>query len=152
MVHGSASTQFTSPRARDVLLNGRPVFHVPIPARVIQADRRMHRRITIPEISAPVVTFSLPGGRQIKGRLADMSATGIGVIGFSANEKVHTGTEVQNCVIHLDDGKQMLVDLKIRHAAMLKDAYGRPTHRIGFRLASRPREFSDLLKAFTVEL
>jgi c-di-GMP-binding flagellar brake protein YcgR len=152
VAHGADSTQFTSPRARDVLLAGRPVFQVPIPARVIQADRRLHRRITVPQISAPVVTFSLPGGRQVKGRLADMSATGIGVIGFAADEKVRTGTEVQDCVIQLDDGKQMVVDLKIRHAALLKGANGKPTHRIGFRLASRPKDFSDLLKAFTVDL
>jgi c-di-GMP-binding flagellar brake protein YcgR len=150
--HGGDRLQFTTPRVRDVLLDGRPVFHVPIPSQMIQADRRMHRRITIPQISAPIVVFSLPDGRKIKGRLADMSAGGIGVIAFAADEKMRIGSMVHNCVIQLSEGKQVLVDLEIRHAALVKGADGRPRYRIGFRLASRPKEFSDLLNAFTVEL
>lgn len=150
--HRGERSQFTSPRVHDVLLDGRPVFQVPIPSRVIQGDRRMHRRIEIPQVSAPIVVFSLPDGRIVKGRLADMSAGGIGVIGFASNQKVRTGTTIQNCLIQLNDGKRVLVDLEIRHAAILKGPGGKPMHRIGFRLASRPKEFSDLLNAFTVEL
>jgi c-di-GMP-binding flagellar brake protein YcgR len=148
--HGGERSQFTSPRVRDILLEGRPVFHVPIPSRLIQADRRMHRRIEIPKISAPVVILKLPDGRQIKGRLADMSAGGIGVIGLASDKRVSTGTLVNNCLIQLSDGKSVLVDLEIRHSAILKGSNGKTTHRIGFRLVSRPKEFSDLLNAFTV--
>ena len=32
------------------------------------------------------------------------------------------------------------------------DADGKLVHRIGFSLASKPKEFSDLLNAFTVEI
>jgi len=149
--HAGERSQFTSPRVRDVLLDGRPVFHAPIPARVIQADRRLHRRIQVPQISAPVVIFKLPDGRPVKGRLADMSAGGIGVIGLASDQRLRTGTLVHNCLIQLNDGKSLLVDLEIRHSAILRSADGRPTHRIGFRLVSRPTEFSELLKAFTVE-
>lgn len=148
--HGGERSQFTSPRVRDILLDGRPVFHVPIPSRIIQADRRLHRRIEIPKISAPIVVFKLPDGRQVKGRLADMSAGGIGVIGLASDRMVQTGTLVHNCLIYLSDGKSVMVDLEIRHSAILKGSSGKATHRIGFRLVSRPKEFSDLLNAFTV--
>ena len=148
--HGGERSQFTSTRVRDILLDGRPVFHVPIPSRIIQADRRLHRRIEIPKISAPIVVFKLPDGSQVKGRLADMSAGGIGVIGLASDRMVQTGTLVHNCLIYLSDGKSVMVDLEIRHSAILKGSSGKATHRIGFRLVSRPKEFSDLLNAFTV--
>jgi c-di-GMP-binding flagellar brake protein YcgR len=148
--HGGERSQFTAPRVHDALLEGRPVFHVSIPSRIVQADRRLHRRIQIPKVSAPVVIFKLPDGRQVKGRLADMSAGGIGVIGLASDKRVDTGTMVHNCLIQLSDGKSVLVDLEIRHAAILKGSNGKSTHRIGFRLLSRPKDFSDLLNAFTV--
>jgi c-di-GMP-binding flagellar brake protein YcgR len=150
--NGSGQSQFSSPRVRDVLLDGKPVFHIPIPERVVEADRRAHHRIKIPQISAPVVTFSLPDGRKAKGRLADMSAGGIGVIGLATDLKVRSETEIRNCLIELNDGERLLVDLKIRHARASVDTEGKVTHRVGFSLASRPKEFSDLLKAFTVDL
>jgi len=148
--HGGERSQFTTPRVRDILLDGRPVFHVPIPTRIVQGDRRLHRRIEIPQISAPVVIFNLPDGRQVKGRLADMSAGGIGVMGLASDKRVDTGTLVHDCLIQLSNGKSVLVDLEIRHSAILKGSNGKSTHRIGFRLVSRPKEFSDLLNAFTV--
>ena len=150
--NGSGQSQFSCPRVCDVLLDGKPVFHIPIPERVVEADRRAHHRIKIPQISAPVVTFSLPDGRKAKGRLTDMSAGGIGVIGLAADLKVRSETEIRNCLIELNDGERLLVDLKIRHARASVDTEGKVTHRVGFSLASRPKEFSALLKAFTVDL
>ena len=149
---GSGNMQFSSPRIRDVLLEGKPVFHVPIPKRVVQADRRLHHRIEIPRISAPVVIFNLPDGRKAKGRLADMSAGGIGVIGLAADLKVRPGTVIRNCLIQLGDGGRVIVDVQIRHARAVMGTEGKLMHRVGFSLASRPEEFSDLLKAFTIEL
>lgn len=149
---GPAKSQFSSPRVSDVLLDGKPVFHIPIPDRVVQADRRLHQRIKIPQISAPMVIFNLPDGRKAEGRLADMSAGGIGVIGLAADLKVSSGTVVHNCLIRLNNGERVLVDLEIRHAAVVVGADGKLMHRVGFSLVSRPQEFSDLLQAFTVNL
>ena len=150
--NGSGQSEFSSPRVRDVLLDGKPVFHIPIPERVVEADRRLHNRIKIPQISAPVVTFRLPDGRKATGQLADMSAGGIGVIGLAADLKVRSETEIRNCLIELNDSERLVVDLKIRHARPFVDAEGKVTHRVGFSIASRPKEFSELLKAFTVDL
>jgi len=148
---GSAKSQFSSPRIRDVLLNGQPVFQIPIPDRIVQADRRLHQRVKIPEVSAPVVVVTLPDGRKAEGRLADMSAGGIGVIGLAADLKIKPGTIIRNCLILLDDNERVVVDLEIRHGRVAMSADGRLMHHVGFSLASRPKEFSDLLKAFTVE-
>ena len=149
--NGAAKSQFTSARVRDVLLNGKPVFHIPIPDRVVQCDRRLHKRFKIPEVSAPVVRFNLPDGRKAMGQLADISAGGIGVIGLAADLKVGSGTLIHNCLIELNDGAKVLVDLEIRHAAAQMGANGKLMHRVGFALASRPKEFADLLSAFTVD-
>ncbi|NIO39445.1 MAG: hypothetical protein GTO41_04100 [Burkholderiales bacterium] len=152
MENAGGSSQFTSPRVRDVLHEGKPVFHSPIPDRIVQSDRRLHRRITIPEVSAPVVRFTLPDGRKAEGQLADMSSGGIGVIGLATDLKVPTGTLIYNCLIELNDGAGVLVNLEIRHSGAQIGADGRLTHRVGFSLTSRPTGFSALLKAFTVDL
>ena len=150
--NGEAQSQFTSRRVRDVLFGGKPVFHVPIPDGIVQCDRRMHQRIEIPEVSAPVVQLNLPDGSTTRGRLADMSADGIGAIGLAADIKLRTGTMIRNCLIELNDGALVSVDLEIRHATAQMGADGRLMNRVGFSLASRPKEFSDLLNAFTVDL
>jgi c-di-GMP-binding flagellar brake protein YcgR len=149
--NNSGKLQFTGPRVRDVLLSGKPAFHVPIPDRLVQTDRRQHQRIKIPQVSAPLVRFSLPDGRKVEGQLADMSTAGIGVIGLKADPKLPPGTLIYNCLIQLGDGKRVLVDLETRNAGVTPGAGGKLMHRIGFSLASRPREFSDLLQAFTVD-
>lgn len=148
---GAAKSLFSSPRIRDVLLEGQPVFQVPIPDRIVQADRRLHQRVKIPQVSAPVVVVSLPDGRKAEGRLADMSAGGIGVIGLAADLKVQPGTVIRNCLILLGDKERVVVDLEIRHARVAMGNGGKLMHHVGFSLASRPKEFSELLKAFTVE-
>ncbi len=148
---GSAKSLFSSPRIRDVLLEGKPVFQIQIPDRIVQADRRLHQRIKIPEVSAPVVVVNLPDGRKAEGRLADMSAGGIGVIGLAADLKVKPGTVIRNCLILLGDNERVVVDLEIRHGRVAMGADGTLMHHVGFSLASRPKEFSDLLNAFTVE-
>jgi c-di-GMP-binding flagellar brake protein YcgR len=150
--NGAGKSQFISPRVRDVLLEGKPVFHIPIPEHVVQADRRMHQRITIPHVSAPVVQFNLPDGRKAEGRLADMSDGGIGVIGLAADLKVPSGTVIRDCRIQLNDKERLYVDLKIRHANVVMGADNNLMHRVGFSLASRPKKFAELLKAFTVDL
>ncbi len=149
---GLGKSQFGSPRVRDVLLDGKPVFHIPIPERVVQADRRAHHRIKIPQISAPVVIFNLPDGRKAEGRLADMSAGGIGVIGVAADLHVRSGTVIRKCLIQLSESERVFVDLEIRYARVLIDAHGKLLHRVGFNLVSRPKGFSHLLKTFTVDL
>jgi c-di-GMP-binding flagellar brake protein YcgR len=149
---GPGKSQFISPRIRDVLLDGTPVFHVPIPERVIQVDRRTHERIEIPKFSAPIVIFHLPDGRRVEGRLADMSAGGIGVVGFAEDLNVPTGTVIRNCLIQLAGNENVSVDVEIRYTRGYIDAQGRSVRRIGFKLVSRPKEFSELLNSFTVEL
>lgn len=149
---GPGKSQFISPRIRDVLLDGTPVFHVPIPERVIQVDRRTHERIEIPQVSAPVVTLNLPDGRKAEGRLADMSAGGIGVIGLAEDLNVSTGTVIRNCLIQLGGSEQVSVDVEIRYTRGFMDAHGKSVRRVGFKLVSRPKEFSELLNSFTVEL
>jgi len=149
---GRGKSQFTSPRIHDVLLDGEPVFHIPIPESVIQVDRRLDHRIKIPQFSAPIVTFNLPDGSKAEGRLADLSAGGIGVIGLATEMKVRTGGVVRNCLIQVDGGEHVSVDLKIRYTRGFVDAEGKPMRRVGFSLVSRPKEFSDLLNAFTVDL
>ena len=148
---GSSNAQFSSPRIRDVLLDGQPVFQIPVPDRIVQSDRRLHQRIKVPEISAPVVRINLPDGRRAEGRLSDMSAGGIGVIGLAVDLKVEAGTVVRNCLIQINDDESVIVDLEIRHARVAMGLDGRLMHHVGFSLASRPKEFADLLKAFTVE-
>ena len=93
---GEGKSQFVSPRARDVLLEGQPVFHVPIPDRMVQADRRAHDRIKVPDIAAPIVLFNLPHGRKAEGRLADLSSGGIGVIGVAADFVLSPGTVLRH--------------------------------------------------------
>ena len=149
---GRGKSQFTSPRISDVLLDGEPVFHIPIPEHVVQVDRRMHERINIPQVSAPVVIFKLANGRKLRGRLADMSAGGIGVIGLSDDLNVRTGAVIRNCIIQLDGDEHVSVDLEIRWARGFIDAHGKSVRHVGFKLASRPKEFSDLLNSFTVKL
>lgn len=149
---GRGKSQFTSPGIHDVLLDGQPVFHVPIPERVIQVDRRLDHRVKIPEISAPVVTLQLPNGSKAEGGLADLSAGGIGIIGLAAELNVCTGTVIKDCQIELDDHECVSVDLEIRYARGFVDASGKPMRHVGFRLVSKPKEFSDLLNAFTVDL
>ena len=149
---GCGKSQFTSPRIRDVLLDDKPVFHIPIPERVVPAERRLNHRVKFPQISAPVVIFNLPGGHKAEGRLADMSAGGIGVIGVAADLHVRAGTVIRKCLIQLSESERVFVDLEIRYARVLIDAHGKLMHRVGFNLVSRPKEFSHLLKAFTVEL
>jgi len=148
---GSANSQFSSPRIRDVLFEGQPVFQIAIPDRIVQADRRLHHRIKIPQVSAPVVVINLPDGRKAEGRLSDMSAGGIGVIGLAADLKVESGTVIRNCLIQLENSERVVVDLEIRHARVAMGAEGKLVHHVGFSLASRPKEFSELLKAFTVD-
>lgn len=149
---GEGKSQFVSPRARDVLLEGQPVFHVPIPDRMVQADRRAHDRIKIPDIAAPIVIFNLPDGRKAEGRLADLSTGGIGVIGVAADFDLLPGTMMRNCVIELDNNQDVYVDVEIRHAQVFINGLGQLEHRVGFRLLSRPQGFSDLLDAFTIPL
>ncbi len=149
---GLSKAQFTSPRISDVLLDGEPVFHIPIPERVVQVDRRTHERIKIPPVSAPLVIFNLPNGRRVEGRLADLSAGGMGVIGFADNIRVRTGTVIRNCIIELGDSEQVCVDVETRYVRGFIDASGKPVRQVGFRLVSQPKEFSDLLDAFTVAL
>ncbi|MGD2140767.1 MAG: flagellar brake protein [Burkholderiales bacterium] len=148
---GGRQAQFSSQSVRDVLLNGKPVFHISIPERVIQADRRLHQRIEVPQVSAPTVIFNLPNGRIARGQLADLSAGGIGVIGLAADLKVRDGTVIRHCLIQLVDGKRVLVDLEIRHSGVLMGNDGKLMQRVGFRLVSRPKEFAGLLDAFTVD-
>ena len=148
---GASNSEFSSPRVSDVMLEGQPVFQIPIPNRIVQCDRRLHERVTIPEVSAPYVVFNLPDGRKAEGRLSDMSAGGIGVIGLAAHLKVEAGTVIRNCLILIDEEEQIVVDLEIRHAKVAMSTDGRLTHHVGFRLVSKPREFTELLKAFTVE-
>ena len=149
---GRGKSEFTSACIRDVLLDGKPVFNIPIPERVVRADRRLHRRVTIPQISAPTVAFILPGGRKAEGRLADMSAGGIGVIGLAADFNLRPGTVIRNCLIEIKDSDSVFVDLEIRYARRIFDGQGEPMQRVGFSLVSQPKEFADLLKAFTVDL
>ena len=149
---GRGKSQFTSPRISDVLLDGEPVFHIPIPERVIQVDRRLNHRITIPEISAPAVMFNLPDGSKAEGRLADLSSGGIGVIGLATEMNVRKGGVVRNCLIQLGDSEHVSVDLKIRYTHGFIDDEGMPMRRVGFSLVSQPKEFAELLKAFTVDL
>jgi c-di-GMP-binding flagellar brake protein YcgR len=149
---GRSKAQFTSPRVRDVLLDGRPVFHIPIPARVVQVDRRVHNRIQVPRITAPAVVFYLPDGRKAEGRLADLSAGGIGVVGLASDLNVRTGTVIRHCLIELSNRKRVYVDLQIRYLGSVVDSSGKPTHRVGFSLESQPKEFAELLNAFTVDL
>ena len=149
---GRGKSQFTSPRISDVLLDGQPVFHVPIPERVIQTDRRFDHRIQIPEVSAPTVIFMLPDGSRAEGRLADLSSGGIGVIGLAAELNVRKGSVVRNCLIEINDKESVFVDLEIRYTRGFIDAEGKPMRRVGFSLVSTPKEFADLLKAFTVDL
>ena len=150
--NGASKSQFHTPRVRDALMDGKPVFQIAVPERVVMTDRRQDTRIKIPEVSAPVVRFRLPDGRKGKGRLADMSAGGIGVIGLAADLKVRSGTVINDCLIQLSNRERIYVDLEIRHAGVMVDADGKLAHRIGFSLASKPKEFSDLLNAFTVEI
>jgi len=149
---GEGDSQFISPRVRDVLLDGEPVFNIPIPERVVQVDRRSHERIKIPQVSAPVVIFNLPDGRTVEGQLADMSTGGIGVIGLDADLAVRTGTVIPNCLIQLGGSENVSVDLEIRYVRAFINAYGKWMQHVGFSLVSQPKEFSDLLKAFTVDL
>ena len=149
---GLGKSQFTSPRISDVLLDGEPVFHIPIPEHVLQVDRRLNHRITIPEISAPAVIFNLPDGSRAEGRLSDLSAGGIGVIGLATEMSVRTGGVVRNCLIQLGGGEHVSVDLKIRYTSGYVDAEGKPMRRVGFSLVSQPKEFAELLKAFTLDL
>jgi len=149
---GRSKAQFTSPRVRDVLLDGRPVFHIPIPACVVQVDRRVHHRMQVPRITAPSVVFYLPDGRKAQGQLADLSAGGIGVVGLASDLNVRTGTVIRHCLIELSNRERVYVDLQIRYARSVVDSGGKATHRIGFSLESQLKEFADLLNAFTVEL
>ncbi len=149
---GGSDSQFISPRVRDVLLDGVPVFNIPIPERVIQVDRRSHERIKIPQVSAPVVLFNLPDGSTAEGRLADMSAGGIGVIGLDADLAVRTGTVIRDCLIQLGGSENVSVDLEIRYARAFINTHGKRMQHVGFSLVSQPKEFSDLLNAFTVDL
>ena len=149
---GWGKALFSSPRIRDVLVDGQPVFQISIPDRIVWADRRAHHRIQIPQISAPVVIINLPDGRKAEGRLADLSAGGIGVIGLAADLKVKSGTVIRNCLIKLGNKDRVVVDLEIRHARLSMGTDGKLMHRVGFSLASRPKEFSELINAFTIEI
>ena len=149
---GRGKSEFTSSRIHDVLLDGQPVFNIAIPEHVVRVDRRQHHRITIPQISAPVVAFILPDGRKAEGRLADMSAGGIGIIGLAADFNLRTGSVIHNCLIEISESESVFVDLEIRYSRGFIDNEGKPMRRVGFSLVSQPKEFADLLKAFTVDL
>jgi c-di-GMP-binding flagellar brake protein YcgR len=144
---GLQTYRFTSAKARDFLLRGKPAFQVALPEAVLLTDRRKEQRIQVPKFSSPPVWLHLPDGTEVQGQLSDVSEGGIGLIGLQVNTPLRKGM-VLRCEIDLRPGGSVMLDVEVRYVRRLEGA-GR---RVGFRLRSANPEFARLVKAFTVEV
>lgn len=95
--------------------NGIAFYRLAFPKEVLYLQRRTSFRVKVGMATPIAAVFDRADGRQMRGRITDLSEGGLGVE-FTQHVTLQPG-EIMPCQMRLPDGQQLGFRLEIRHAA-----------------------------------
>jgi putative nucleotidyltransferase with HDIG domain len=145
--HGAHLT-FKVLQPSDTMYKGQPALQFSFPRAVLIHHRREHKRIGIPKDISLNLVSGLGDSVPIEIRVVDISMDGLGCIVYKEGSTLQPGTVLKDCRILLPNGKDVAVDLIVRHTSPITLNDGTVAYRTGVRFIQTPKEIEPLINHF----
>jgi putative nucleotidyltransferase with HDIG domain len=136
----------------DTMYEGQPALQFLYPRAVLLHHRRQHKRIGIPKD----ISLNLIAGwgdlSPIEIKVVDISMDGFGCILYKEGSTLQPGSVLKGCLILLPNGKDVAVDLIVRHTSPFALKDGTVAYRTGVRFIQTPKEIEPLINHFVKHL
>jgi len=143
-VHDQSKIQFQGGRGAIAEFEGRQVARVAMPTFIWRFQRRHDQRYAVPALK---ITLNL-GFLESEAEVADLSATGVGVINCDADVNLEQGEELKDCSIALPGVGKLTVDLQVVHQTTVRTIDGASINRVGCRFARLTDESRHLISHY----
>lgn len=145
--HG-AHLSFKVLQPTGTMYEGEPALQFLFPRAILLHHRREHKRIKIPKDISLNLIARWGDLEPIEINITDVSKDGFGCILYKDGDTLKLGTVLKKCIILLPDGKDVTVDLIVRHTSPVTLKDGTIAYRTGVRFIQTPKEIEPLINHF----
>ena len=115
------------------------------------SERRRHPR-TPAKPRVPVVCEIARGDTTIEAVVVDISLGGIGTLVYDPSIQLDPGTRLAGARIHYPKREPFVVNMEVRHVALVTLPDGLPANRAGCRLIGAQEDIEELVRLFLADL
>ena len=115
------------------------------------SERRQHPRAP-GKPRVPVVCEIARGDATIEAVVVDISLGGIGTLVYDASIRLDAGTRLAGARIHYPNREPFVVNMEVRHVALITLPDGLPANRAGCRLIGAQQDIEELVRLFLADL
>lgn len=147
------SIQFEVNAFRGVTLPDGPALEAALPECMLRLQRRETFRVPTPVVQP--VTLLVPKQercpRDVRMRIVDISAGGVGVVCDPAQFQPESGMVLRDCQIVLPDVGLLVADIEVRHVLPHRDG-NKEQWQCGMRFLALPPQMASFVQRFVMQL
>lgn len=145
--HEKIKVQFVSEALQLVMVEGRPLFRVPMPATLLRFQRREYFRLPT-SLTNPIKCFIPSPEGNIDAAVIDISVGGIGILAYEHGTPIIAGEIYHGCHLSLPGGAAFLVSLNVRSTYDITLKNGVVSHRAGCQFINLPASVESEIQRY----